>query len=214
MKGAKEFQEDYWAKGDQRPTFRHQAALDMIKEGPVLDIGTGGGLMLDLLRERGIDGEGIDLSDEAIAQAKKKGLTARSHDIAHTPLPYKSSLFRYALLLDVLEHLFQPRHALQESLRVGREVIVAVPNFSFLLFRFQALLGLVPTILSPRKGHVYYFTQDTLERLINDVGAMVQERRYYFPLMERPLIGWLTRQIGRLRPQLFSTSFVYRLRKK
>lgn len=51
------------------------------KGGKVLDLGCGRGEFLDLLRENGIDGEGVDLNGQMIEICLDKGLNCRQGDI-------------------------------------------------------------------------------------------------------------------------------------
>ena len=49
------------------------------------------------------------------------------------------------MLLDVLEHHFEPSKLLAEAIRVSRKYIVlSVPNFNSLKARLQVLFGKVP----------------------------------------------------------------------
>ncbi|MFE0044831.1 class I SAM-dependent methyltransferase [Streptomyces albireticuli] len=56
-------------------------ALDVIEEGPVLDIGCSTGRHLEHLMARGIDAEGIDLLEAAVEQAVLHGCRVRLADL-------------------------------------------------------------------------------------------------------------------------------------
>ena len=49
--------------------------------GPVLDIGCGRGEFLEMMRDVGVEARGIDLSDEAVARCRQKGLQVEKADL-------------------------------------------------------------------------------------------------------------------------------------
>jgi 2-polyprenyl-3-methyl-5-hydroxy-6-metoxy-1,4-benzoquinol methylase len=49
--------------------------------GPVLDIGCGRGEFLEMMREAGVEAHGIDLSEEAVARCRQKGLQVEKADL-------------------------------------------------------------------------------------------------------------------------------------
>jgi len=203
-----DFENTRWGAGQQSLEFRHRTALGMIPGGTVLDLGCGDGLLLERLRERGIVGTGLDVSDEAVRICREKGFTADVQALSD-PLPYADASFDTVVLLDVLEHVYDPTSLLREASRVARErVIVSVPNFSSLPARLQALLGRVPENNRPNKGHVYWFNYPVLKQMATAVGLDMSrlETNTFFPLS---LIG---RAGTRLCPNLTALSFVAELR--
>lgn len=50
--GVLKFENNRWAEGPQARVFRHDACLELIKEGTVLDLGCGDGLLLSLLSKK------------------------------------------------------------------------------------------------------------------------------------------------------------------
>lgn len=186
------------------------AALALIDHGPVLDIGCGDGLLLGFLRDRDIDAEGIDISDEAVARCQEQGLKARTYDPAD-PLPFEDGSFETVVLLDVLEHVYDPVALLKEATRVSRKtVVVGVPNFSSLPARLQVLLGKVPENNRPNKGHVYWFTHSELGSVAQRAGlreAALKMNTF------RPFTGVLYALV-RILPDLMALSFVARYEKR
>lgn len=211
---SKKFQEGYWKQNKLALQERHKIALKLIDKGPVLDLGCGDGLLLKKLKEKKIECEGLDLSNEAVSKAKKRGAKARQFDFTTEKLPYTSNKFENILLLDVLEHLFQPENILKEASRVGKNIILTVPNFAYAQSRLESLLGKIPQVLSRKKGHAYYFNEKELIRIINLCNLKIERIEYYFPLSNIPLIGYLSKNIGKLRPSFFSTLFAAKLSKK
>jgi len=70
-----------------------ERALELLdlKKGKILDVGCGTGLSMEVLRERGFDAIGIDVSKPMLDVAKKKGLKVKRADFSD--LPFKARTF-------------------------------------------------------------------------------------------------------------------------
>lgn len=205
-----DFENARWESWRQSLEFRHRTALTMLPGGSVLDLGCGDGLLLELLRVQGIVGTGLDASEAAVRACRAKGLTAEGHALSD-PLPYADASFDTVVLLDVLEHVYDPARLLREAARVTRErVVVSVPNFSSLPARLQALCGRVPENNQPNKGHIYWFNYSVLKSLAHAAGLKMKriEMNTFFPLT---LIGKIS---TRLFPNSAALSFVVELNVK
>src|SRR3989344_9373838 len=161
----KTFENKRWLGGDQKVEFRHAATLDMISSGKVLDLGSGDGLLLSLLKEKGVAGEGLDISEEGVSKTRAKGIDASVFDFSNK-LPFSDSIFDTVIMLDLLEHLYDPESLLKEAVRVSKkDVIIGVPNFSSLPARLQMLFGKVPENNHPKKGHIFWFNYKVLQSM-------------------------------------------------
>src|SRR5690625_7301535 len=84
---------DYDRKRDYKPCWaREQAAVEkFVRHGPVLDVPVGTGRYLDIYRRKGLKFQGLDASDEMIAQARKKcpGLVAQRGTVLGLPVGHK-----------------------------------------------------------------------------------------------------------------------------
>ena len=151
------FENRRWLGKDQELVWRHRAALELVQEEPVLDLGGGDGLFLKLLQEKGFRNLMLlDISPVAVQKAHAKGLEAEVVDITK-PLPFADKSFGTVCALDVLEHLYDPLCLLREMARVGRSVVVVVPNFHYWKGRLWMLLGKIPFQCKPQRGHVHWF---------------------------------------------------------
>lgn len=204
-----EFENRRWRRGGYADLFRHRAARDLFSHADArsaLDIGCGDGAFFASL---GIPGVGLDISQEAVRQARTRGIDARIHDVAGSSLPFPDDSFDAVILLDTLEHLYEPRSLLVEARRVSRRyVIVSVPNFNSAVARFQVLIGRVPENNTPQKGHIYWFSGKILLDMAQDAGLTLRAMRVNAPLERMPGIGAVSRLFSRLFPSLFSLSFV------
>jgi methionine biosynthesis protein MetW len=206
----KQFENNRWTNEDQKLCFRHRAALDLVRSGTVLDLGCGDGLLLSLFKEKGVSGAGLDISEKGVAKAKAKGLDVMVCDFS-AKIPFADRSFDNVVILDVLEHVYDPKSLLAEAARVSRVAVVAgVPNFNSLPARIQTLLGRVPENNLPKKGHIYWFNYPVLVSMLRDTGLRL-DRVESNTMFERiPVLGSVMRLLARLMPNLFALSFVVR----
>jgi SAM-dependent methyltransferase len=205
--GVRRFEDHRWSGADQAIVWRHRVALELVRADPVLDVGGGAGLLLTMLKGRGHeDVRLVDISPVAVEKARRAGFAAEVGDLLER-LPFESDSFGTACALDVLEHLLEPLPALRELARVGREVVIAVPNFSHLKGRLTMLVGRVPFQSKPNRGHSYWMNERVLRVLIADAGLRVEawrnEPSTRLRRMGRRLADWF--------PNLFAVSFAVRL---
>lgn len=207
---AEAFQNQRWSVKQQPAVFRHHQALLWLdnSSAPVMDVGCGDGFLLNELRHRGIEAFGIDVSSEAVFQCHEKGIKAYVVDFETSSLDAYHA--KTAVLLDVLEHLFQPHLVLRELTSCVSSLMISVPNFASLPARVQVLLGRVPENNLPRMGHVFWFTRKTLHQLLEQNGWNVVEWSYNTFWEDKPLIGNVMRSLVRFWPSLFALSFLVR----
>ncbi len=124
----------------------------------VLDVGCGDGSLLDyLVRERQVDGRGIELSAKGVNRSIAKGLSViqgnAEEDISH----YPDHCFDYVILSQTLQAMRRPDRMLEQLLRVGRKAVVSFPNFGHWKVRLElALLGRMP--VNRTLDHPWYAT--------------------------------------------------------
>ena len=127
--------------------FDHQVILDMVaRNSKVLDLGCAQGDLLSLLiTQKSVKGTGIEINEQAIYKCIEKGLTVSHGDIDSGLMDYSSKRFDYVILNESLQEVLNPEKVILEALRVGRKVIVGIPNFCHINARFQIFFrGQVP----------------------------------------------------------------------
>jgi 2-polyprenyl-3-methyl-5-hydroxy-6-metoxy-1,4-benzoquinol methylase len=151
---------------------RHAALLQMMAaRAPgtrLLEVGCGAGFFLKAAERAGWQVEGIELSEEASRFAAERLQLPIRRERAETA-PIASASFDAAAMFDVIEHLFDPRAvltAIARALVPGGLVVISTPNFDS---ASRHLLGVDWAVLSPLE-HVYYFTEDSLGRLLEATG--------------------------------------------
>jgi SAM-dependent methyltransferase len=100
----------------------------------VCDLGCGCGAMLSALKQAGYAAEGIDNNDNALRYCASRGVKTRKAVLPELAGLEENS-YDAVLLLDVLEHLADPKAVLAAALRLARPgglVICTVPAFQWL----------------------------------------------------------------------------------
>lgn len=106
----------------------------------VLDVGCEDGELLELLtRERGVDGQGLELIPENVAACLAKGLSVVQGDGDRDLDYFPTKAFDYAILSKTLQQMRDPKHVLSELLRVADKAIVSVPNFGHWRMRLSLM---------------------------------------------------------------------------
>lgn len=102
------------------------------KDLSILDVGCGTGANLEMLAQFG-DSEGVDVSDDALAFCRAKGL--KVHKGLAEELPFGDESFDVVTALDVVEHLDDDIAGLREMNRVLKKdgrTLIFVPAFMWL----------------------------------------------------------------------------------
>lgn len=115
----------------------HQIIAKIISEGAhVLDLGCGNGELLSFLRrEKNALVQGIELDEDQMHQCVEQGLTVLQGDIESGLVDYPDKSFDYVILNQIMQEIKKADFVIQESLRVGKRVIVGFPNFAHLKAR-------------------------------------------------------------------------------
>ena len=118
-----------------------QLIAEMVASGArVLDVGCGDGELLShLARTKGVDGRGIELSQERVNACVARGLAVVQGDADADLSYYPDASFDYVVLSRTLQAVYEPRRVLEQLLRVGRRAIVSFPNFGHWRVRLQLL---------------------------------------------------------------------------
>lgn len=150
-------------------------------EKRVLDIGCYDGTIGKLIAQNQNEVYGIDLSDQAVNLAKKKGIRAYQADIEENDLPFPKEFFDVIVAAEIIEHVFDTDGFLEkirEFLKPNGHLILTTPNLATLGRRLLLLFGKNPLIeVSCRKGaggHIRYFVKKSLFDLIKSHGFKIE----------------------------------------
>src|ERR1700724_2235198 len=96
----------------------------------VLDVGCGEGDLLEhLVRDKRVDGRGIELLQQNVNACVGRGLSVVQGDADTDLADYPSSVFDFVILSQTIQATRSPRQVLSHLLRIGRKTIVSFPNF-------------------------------------------------------------------------------------
>ena len=120
-----------------------QMIADLITPGSrVLDVGCGDGALLDyLVREKDVDGRGMELDQDGVNACVGKGLFVVQGDADSDLGDYSDGTFDTVVLSRTLQAVHRPRDVLAHLLRIGRQAVVTIPNFGYLPVRLRLLFG-------------------------------------------------------------------------
>jgi methionine biosynthesis protein MetW len=147
----------------------HRLVCDLVTPGArVLDIGCGDGALLDLLvRDRQVDGRGMELSQAGVNACVARGLSVVQGDADR-------DLADFVILSQTLQATYAPRQVLRELLRIGANVIVSFPNFGHWRNRLQLMFqGRMP--VTDYLPYSWYDTPNIHFCTIRDFVAMCDE---------------------------------------
>ena len=116
----------------------------------VLDVGCGdGSLMNFLVKEKNIEVRGLELEKQNVQDCIYKGLPVIQGN-AETELgQFPNKAFDFVILSQTLQAFYQPENVLSELLRIGKKVIISIPNFGYWQVRASLLFfGKMPVTKS------------------------------------------------------------------
>ncbi|MBA5778669.1 methionine biosynthesis protein MetW [Stappia sp. F7233] len=154
----------------------HMIVCDLVPEGGrVLDVGCENGTLLSLLvREKRVDGRGIELSQAGVNVCVARGLSVVQGDADRDLADYPDNAFDFVILSQTLQATREPKAVLQQLLRIGSNVIVSFPNFGHWKNRLQLLFrGRMP--VTEYLPYSWYDTPNIHFCTIRDFVALCEE---------------------------------------
>jgi SAM-dependent methyltransferase len=145
----------------------------------ILDVGCGTGANLLMLSQYG-DAEGVDVSEDALAFCRERGLENVKLGAAEE-LPYDDGTFDLVTALDVVEHLDDDLAGLREMRRVlrpGGRVLLFVPTFMF-------LWGLQDDVSNHRRR----YRMPELGRVLEQAGFEIERATYANIMFFMPILA-------------------------
>ncbi|MEJ2116755.1 MAG: methionine biosynthesis protein MetW [Alphaproteobacteria bacterium] len=154
----------------------HLLIAEMVTSGArVLDIGCGDGELLTLLEsDNGVDGRGIELQRSRVNSCVERGLSViqgdADTDLKHFPV----GSFDYAILSRTLQATRNPRHVLEQLLRIAKYAIVSFPNYGHWRIRLNLLFsGTMP--VTPNLPEPWYESENIHPCTIKDFQTLCKE---------------------------------------
>ncbi len=176
----------------------------------VLDLGCGEGeLLAYLTKERNIRAQGIELDPQAINRCVAEGLNVYQQDIDTGLSEYAEGSFDYVILNQTLQQVKKPALVLQEALRVGKKVVIGIPNFAYIKARASIFFrGRVP--VTAALPYQWYDTPNLHFLSLADFTTYCKTRHI---VIEQGAYRSGSREV-RFRPNLFAEVGYFLLAKK
>ena len=106
----------------------------------VLDVGCGdGSLMNVLIKEKNIEARGLELQEENVKKCIYKGLSVIEGNAETELNQFPSQSFDFVVLSQTLQAFYNPEKVLRDLLRIGKSVIISIPNFGYWKVRTKLL---------------------------------------------------------------------------
>jgi len=148
--------------------------------GALLDVGCGPLRLLQAARGRFQRLVGLDIAAASIWDRHPE-IDTRIADLDKGPLPFADASFDAVTCLMVIEHVFDPYHAVRELRRVCKpagRVVIGVPNLVGIKRRLEVLLGRLPVTSTQHSFdhgawdgfHLHNFTKGSLDWLLRKEG--------------------------------------------
>lgn len=140
----------------------------------LLDVGCGSGYMAKLLKSQNSEliVHGVDISGVALERANIHLARSWKVDIDKDNMPISSCYYDSVICVEVLEHLYDPDHCLQDIFRVlkpGGHLVVTVPNIAYWRYRIQLMMGNIPNCAADPR-HLHQFNLILLRKVAVSAG--------------------------------------------
>jgi len=163
----------------------------------MIDLGCGDGEITLMFKEelKAREVYGVDIDEQAVALARKRGIEAYIADLSKDSLPFPNEFFDLVLSLEVIEHLANPDNMLKEAYRVLRKggyLLISTPNLASWINRLLLLLGYQPYnvevsteavigvlyskgVFGSPAGHIRAFTLRALKGILTRYGFRIMK---------------------------------------
>lgn len=176
----------------------------------VLDLGCGeGDLLAWLVGRKSVKARGVEISPEKVRRCVEQGLSVYQGDISQGLADYPDQCFDYVILSQTLQVVTDPLKVLYEMMRVGRQAIVAFPNFG----HWSVRLTLLWSGRAPRTKQLPYewYNSPNIHFLtVTDFEELLREKNFQ---IDKAFFVHGDRQVS-LLPNLLAGSAVYLLRSR
>ena len=106
----------------------------------VLDVGCGDGSLMNLLiKEKIIKARGLELVEENVKKCIYKGLSVIEGNAETELHQFPSQSFDFVVLSQTLQAFYNPEKVLKDLLRIGKSVVISIPNFGYWKVRASLL---------------------------------------------------------------------------
>ena len=143
----------------------------------VLDVGCGDGSLMSLLNEeKQIEVRGLELNQENVQECIHKGLPVIQGNAETELHQFPDKSFDYVVLSQTLQAFYEPEKVLRNLLRIGKSVVISIPNFGYWKVRTKLLFfGKMP--VTKTLPNTWYNTPNLHMCTIKDLFNFCDEKK-------------------------------------
>ena len=147
------------------------------KNSKVLDVGCGNGDLIKYLQEKtNANVRGLEISKSSVQNCLSKGLTVIEGNAENDLYQFPKQSFDFVILSQTLQAFLNPEEVLKQLMRVGKKVIITIPNFGYWRIRINLLLkGTMP--VTKNLPYAWYNTPNLHMCTIKDFFDFCRERK-------------------------------------
>ncbi len=194
LKGYADAEDPNYISESKGRTYTFKKSLQRIgnykKDGKILDIGSAAGFFLNLAKQSGWDTYGLEPNKYLVKWGNENfGLKMQTKDLKDAKFPKEN--FDAVTMFDVLEHVPSPKNTLIEINRILKKdgiLVVSYPDVESLPARILKSKWWFYLAV-----HIYYFTPETLKKLLDECGFEQLENSLYF---NKLTLGYLNFRLG------------------
>jgi methionine biosynthesis protein MetW len=143
----------------------------------VLDLGCEDGELLNYLKEeKNITGYGIEKDSDNWLKSLKAGINVLQVDLEAGLSEFEDNSFDVVILSKTIQSMHNTVEIINEMLRVGKQVIVTVPNFGYWKNRLQSIQGVMPK--SKELPYSWFDTPNVHLCTIKDFDDLCKSNKY------------------------------------
>lgn len=192
----------------------HDVIQAWVKPGSrVLDLGCGdGALLLNLKNHKQVRGVGIEIDHEKFNICVSKGLSVIEQNADLGLGNFSNHSFDVVVMSQTLQAMNRPDQVLEETLRIGKEAIVAFPNFGHWFCRLHlGLKGRMP--VSRFMPYSWFDTPNIHFCTIADFERLCQQKNIRILNRVVTTTDGKFNRLAAIWPNLFATTAIYHLSK-
>ncbi len=143
----------------------------------VLDVGCGDGSLMNLLKkEKNVEVRGLELNQENVQECIHRGLPVIQGNAETELHQFPDKSFDYVVLSQTLQAFYEPEKVLRNLLRIGKSVVISIPNFGYWKVRIKLLFfGKMP--VTKTLPNTWYNTPNLHMCTIKDLFNFCDEKK-------------------------------------